>query len=187
MTSEERLAQLEARLRYLEDRQAILDCVARHARGCDRHDSALLASVYHPDGIDEHGFSINPGPKYPEWANAAHSAMSQQSMHNITTHLCEIEGDTAYAESYSVGLFLDPDGQTARLIAGRYADRLERRDGQWKIALRRSTVDILMTGEASLLATDAFHQLGYVKGMRDRRDVTYQRPLTLDETPADRW
>lgn len=113
--------------------------------------------------------------------------MSQQSMHNITTHLCEIEGDTAYAESYSVGLFLDPDGKTARLIAGRYADRLERRDGSWKIALRRSTVDILMTGEASLLATGALHELGYVKGMRDRRDVSYQRPLTLDEMPADRW
>jgi hypothetical protein len=29
--------------------------------------------------------------------------------------------------------------------------------------------------------------MGFVKGMRDRRDVSYQRPLTLDETPAQRW
>jgi hypothetical protein len=44
-----------------------------------------------------------------------------------------------------------------------------------------------MTGEASVLSTQAFHELGYVKGMRDRRDLAYERPPTLDETPADRW
>ena len=26
-----------------------------------------------------------------------------------------------------------------------------------------------------------------LKGMRDKRDVSYQRPLTLEETPSDRW
>src|SRR3954453_15085965 len=67
MTVEERLKQIERELSYLKDRQEILDCIARHARGCDRHDPELLASAYHPDGVDEHGFAINPGPKYPEW------------------------------------------------------------------------------------------------------------------------
>lgn len=187
MTNEERIVQLERKLQYLMDRTEILDCIARHARGCDRHDSDLLASAYHEDGVDEHGFAINPGPKYPEWANAQHAAGSQQSMHNITTHTCEIEGDVAHAESYAVGLFLNPDGLSARLIAGRYADRLERRGGEWRIALRRTTVDVLMTGDASILSSELFKGLGYVKGMRDTRDVSYQRPLTLDETPADRW
>ncbi|CAN7317915.1 nuclear transport factor 2 family protein [Phenylobacterium sp. LjRoot225] len=187
MDANTRIEQLERKLQYLMDRTEILDCIARHARGCDRHDSDLLASAYHADGVDEHGWAINSGPKYPEWANAQHSAGSQQNMHNITTHACEIDGDVAHAESYAVGLFLNPDGQTARLIAGRYADRLERRDGEWRIALRRTTVDVLMTGEATILSTQLFKDLGYVKGMRDKRDVAYQRPLTLDETPADRW
>jgi hypothetical protein len=187
MSVEQRLEQIERELRYLRDRQEILDCIAANARGCDRHDSHLLASSYHQDGVDEHGFVINPGPNYPDWANAAHNAMSQQSMHNITTHSCDINGDVAHAESYSVGLFLAPDGKTTTLIAGRYADRLERRGGRWAIALRRTTVDILMTGDASFLTSGAFHEFGYVKGMRDKRDVTYQRPLTLEQTPSDRW
>jgi hypothetical protein len=187
MTVEERLEQIERELAYLKDRQAILDCIARNARGCDRHDAELLASAYHPDGVDEHGFAVNPGPQFPEWANAAHNAMSQQSMHNITTHSCEIEGDVAHAESYSVGLFLDPDGKTARVLAGRYADRLERREGAWRIALRRTTVDILLVGEASFLTSPAFAEFGYLKGMRNRDDVTYQRPLTLEETTSERW
>jgi hypothetical protein len=167
---------------YLMDRAAIMDCIARHARGCDRHDADLIATAYHADGCDEHGKVTNLGAEYGDWANSTHASTSQVHTHNITTHSCEIDGDVAHAESYSVSLFLDPDGHTARMIAGRYADRLERRSGEWKIALRRTTVDILMIGEASLLTSEAFHAPGYVKGMRNKRDVCYQRPLTLDET-----
>ena len=181
------LEQRERKLQHLIDRAQILDCIARHARGCDRFDSELLASAYHDDGVDEHGFAINPGPKYAEWANTQHGRGSQQNMHNITTHSCEIDGDVAHAESYVIGLFLDPDGKTARLLAGRYADRLERRNGEWRIVLRRSTVDVALAGDASFLSLPYFVEMGFVKGMRDKRDVSYQRPLTLEKTPADRW
>lgn len=201
MTSDERLAQLERKLeglraaletsdrklRHLTDRQEILDCVARHARGCDRFDIEVLSSAFHEDGIDEHGFAINPGWKYGEWANEAHARGSVQNMHNITTHLCEIDGDEAHAESYVIGLFLNRDGKTGRILAGRYADRLERREGVWGIVLRRSTVEIALEGDASFLSSEYFRKMGFVNGMRDKRDVIYQRPLTLDETPADRW
>ena len=180
MDQAQRIAELERKLQYLTDRQEILDCIAHNARGCDRFDCEELAGAYHPDGIDEHGNAINPGPDYPTWANSAHEALFRQTMHNITTHLCEIEGDTAHAESYSIGLFLDREGTTARIIAGRYADRLERRNGEWKIALRRTTVDVLLTGDASILYTPEFAQMGYLKGSRDRQDVTYQRPLGRD-------
>ncbi len=179
MSNDARIERLEKRLAYLEDRTAILDCIARNARGCDRQDSEMLGASYHIDGIDEHGFHINPGPDYPAWANAAHSAMSP--------HLCEIHFDEAYAESYVIGLFLNLDGASSNMFAGRYADRLEKRDGEWRIAVRRSTVEVVMSGDASLLNSDAFNDRGYLKGMRDQRDVSYQRPLTLDETAGDRW
>ena len=65
--------------------------------------------------------------------NATHAAGSQQTMHNITTHTCEIDGDVAHAESYVMGAILNRDGVTARLLCGRYIDRLERRDGEWRI------------------------------------------------------
>jgi len=182
---DERIAALERRLQHLTDRQDILDCIADNARGCDRFDVPLLAGAYHADGIDEHGNAVNKGPDYPAWANGAHEAMFLQTMHNITTHRCEIDGDTAHAESYSVGLFLDREGKTGRIIAGRYADRLERRDGAWRIALRRATVDFMMTGDASELYTAEFASLGYLKGVRGPQDVTYRRPLDL--TGGTRW
>ena len=185
--NESEFEQLRRDVQHLKDRQAIYDCIASHARGHDRHDVDLLSAAYHPDGTDEHGFAINPGPKYAEWSNAIHSAGSMLHTHNITTHLCEIDGDVAHCESYVLVALLDNSGTTARLISGRYLDRLERREGEWKIALRRSTVDVLIAGDASVLQAPVFKAQGYIKGMQDKRDLAYQRPLTLDETPADRW
>jgi SnoaL-like domain len=187
MGIETQVEQLQREVRHLMDRQAILDCIARHARGHDRHDVELLSNAYHPDGVDEHGFAINAGPKYAQWANAIHSAGSRLHLHNITTHICDIDGDVAHCESYVLVGLLNHDEKSARLINGRYIDRLERRNGVWKIALRRCTVDLLISGDASILKAPIFIEQGYIKGMQDKRDLCYQHPLKLDETPADRW
>jgi hypothetical protein len=180
------LAELSQKVQYLEDRSAITDCIASHARGCDRHDVELLTSSYHADGVDEHGTTVNPGPDYAAWANAVHGATSQTHMHNITTHTCEIDGDEAHAESYVVVTLLSPDGTAATVMCGRYVDRLERRDGTWRIAIRRATVELAFTADASLLQSTFFESQRYVKGTRDRADPSYERPLTL-ETAASRW
>jgi hypothetical protein len=186
MTVESDLAQLRRDVQYLMDRQAILDCIAHHARGHDRHDIELLTGAYHQDGIDEHGKAINPGPKYAEWANAVHAAGSRLHTHNITTHTCDIEGEIAHCESYVLVGLLDNNGNTARLISGRYIDRMEKRENQWKITLRRSIVDLVLAGDASILKHPAFTDQGYSKGIRDKRDISYQRPLSLEKTP-ERW
>lgn len=185
MTDEE-LAALKQDVQYLKDRTAILDCINLHARGHDRHDVGMITNAYHDDGVDEHGFAINAGPDYAAWANAAHSAGSLLHTHNITTHTCEINGDEAHCESYVLVFLLNNDGETARVISGRYIDRLEKRNGEWKISLRRTTVDVLLAGDASILKAPIFKDQGYAKGMRDSSDVSYQQPLNLNE-PPERW
>jgi hypothetical protein len=172
------LEQLRADVQYLMDRTAILDCISAHARGHDRHDSELITDAYHPDGIDEHGHAVNAGPEYAAWINPVHAAGSQVHTHNLTTHSCDIDGDTAHCDSYVLVCLLNHDGVTARVISGRYIDRLEKRDGVWRIAARRSTVELMFTADASMLETDAFKAQGYPRGARDRTDPSYQRPLT---------
>jgi SnoaL-like domain len=187
---EARLATLEGELkelRYLRDRQEILDCVARHARGCDRHDTEVLASAYHADGVDEHGFAINPGPEYGDWANEQHTHGSIHNLHHITTHLVEIEGDTAHAESYVIGTFLNRDNQTGRILTGRYIDRLERKDGRWGIMVRRSTVEVALVADATFITNPKFSEWGYLAGMRDKRDLSYVRPLDMEDHGHARW
>src|SRR5579871_1863832 len=105
MSSDDRLAALERKMQYLTDRQEILDCIIRNSRGNDRFDTELVSSSYHPDGFHEIGRNAIPGPKYGEHANHAHGGMCEQSLHHVTMHSCEVEGDTAHAESYVIGLF----------------------------------------------------------------------------------
>ncbi len=183
----DKLTEVQSRLQYLEDRAAILDCIARHARGCDRHDTALLAGAYHDDGVDEHGAAVIAGTDYPLWANTAHSATSLAHLHNVTTHTCEIDGDTAHTESYIIVTMLAADGKTATVMCGRYLDRLERRGGQWRIAVRRSTVEVAFTADASLVQSPFFRNQGYLVGTRDHSDLSYARPLEVDTPAPRRW
>lgn len=187
MTAEFDLAALQQRVRDLEDRAQILGCIARHARGCDRHDADLITSAYHPDAVDEHGNATNTGTDYADWANTAHAATSQVHTHNITTHTCDIDGDVAHCESYSIVVLLGADGRTAQFISGRYLDRLERRDGHWRIAVRRSTVEIMFTADARALQSRFFTDQGYLKGTRDTTDLSYLRPLHPDSPAPARW
>ncbi len=68
-----------------------------------------------------------------------------------------------------------------RVISGRYIDRLERRDGVWKIAVRRTTVELMFTADASLMQTDLFKDQAIREATRDRRDLSYLRPLTHEK------
>jgi hypothetical protein len=71
MTTEERLAALEAKLQELTDRKAICDCIKRNSRGNDRLDADLTAGSYHDDSLHEVGRDRVPGPGYGAHANAA--------------------------------------------------------------------------------------------------------------------
>ena len=177
--------QLQKRVQYLEDRTAILDCIMNQSRGHDRHDSELMGSVYFEDGIDEHGPVVKLGPEYGEWANHAHSHVFEDHLHNITTHTCEINGDEAHTESYVIGAMRAKGGKIVSLMGGRYLDRLERRDGVWKIALRRCHARV--DDERRLLRHGFRCRQGLHQGKWDRTDPSYTRPLKLDGEPVDRW
>jgi hypothetical protein len=178
------LAQLKATVQHLKDRQDILDVIVRESRGRDRHDAELTARCYWPEGADEHGPVPLPAAEYPEKANQGHAGAFSMNQHNLANHLCEIGGDTAYCETYVVGTFLSHDGLTATMAAGRYLDQLEKRNGEWRILWRRSTVETAMQGDASWLQRPAVR--GFLKGTRDRSDLSYQRPYDIGGVGA-RW
>ena len=185
--SDDELQRLQRDVQYLKDRLEIADCVAALSRGHDRHDVELMTNAFHADGWDEHGTAVSRGPEYAAWANTTHAAGSQVNMHHITTHLCEIDGDEAHAESYVIGVMLNHDGVTARVLTGRYLDRLERRLGVWRIVVRRSTAEVAFTADASILEMDVFRDHHFAKGSRDRTDLAYQRPLEIDTPAPDVW
>jgi hypothetical protein len=179
--TQESHSSLADQVRYLSDRQAILDCINRYCFGVDRHDKAMMMSAFHPDGLDEHGPYVGDPAGFAEWANTFHSEFVAHT-HNITSHACEIEGDTAHAQTYCLyGLRRrDSAGEGATVLFGcaRYIDRLERRDGQWRIKLRK----VLIEWRGDL---PSVMRAGYPTGTWDQTDPSYDRPLAPTPRPPD--
>jgi hypothetical protein len=73
--------------------------------------------------------------------------------HQTGNMLIRVEGDTAWAETYVTAFHAVPttappgtfwggrDEPYEGVAGGRYVDRLERRDGRWKIAERQTLVE----------------------------------------------
>ena len=122
------------------DRQAITDCMYLYSRGIDRGDAELLGEVFWPDArivgelfsgppADFIGFSVPAGLK--NW---------DRMMHLITNSVIRIDGDRAAAESCFYGYHVahgDGRGEVPPgdlIICGRYLDRFEKRDDEWRIS-----------------------------------------------------
>ncbi len=182
-----RRAEIEALHRdvaFQKDRQQILDCIMREARGRDRQDVVISASCYWPEGFDEHGPVITPLPDFPERANWGHGKFFSATMHNIATHTCEIDGDTAHCETYVIGGLLSADQQTMTLAPGRYFDRLEKRGEEWRILYRRCTVEMSLQGSAEWVHSPAVK--GFLRSVWSKEDVSYQRPIKVGSDGV-RW
>jgi hypothetical protein len=128
-------------LRALVDKQEIHEQLLRYCRGVDRRDRAMLDGVFHPDAVADYGALTMAGETIPDDILAAAESM-RETQHLITNVLIELDGDSAVSESYFVVVAtVDYDGVPhTRIRAGRYVDRLDRRDREWRIA-HRTVVD----------------------------------------------
>jgi len=166
------------RLDRLLDRQDILDCLVRFSRGMDRFDRALFLSAFHADAeISAGEFVGGPADLY-RWARQLHAAGQSATQHDLLNHSCDIDGDTAHAETYY--LFVGRNRDDSNWLAGgRYIDRLERRGGQWKIAVRCNAIEwsgVLPGATLPFANVPDRHANGRIA--RGRDDLSYCRPLT---------
>jgi hypothetical protein len=158
-------------VRLLGDRLAIRDTIHRYCRGVDRHDVEMIESVFFADGIDNHGEVVVYRPDFAAWGNRLHESVSVAHGHNLTTQLIDVTGDEAAAESYVVFVLKRKDGTTIHIGGARYLDRLERRAGLWRIALRRVVLewrcDVAQERASDRLSNGA-------SGTWDRQDPSYR-------------
>ena len=162
-------------LRRLLDRTAITECVHRYARGLDRRDAELVASAYHATAVEDHGQYVGELDGLVAYLMDVHAPFSGYQRH-VTTQNIDIDGDsdgnTAHAESYFLSVIRIDGAEKLRLTGGRYVDRLERRDGEWRIAER--VVVLEWYGAVPGGGIDPAMQIA---PRLDRDDVSYVRPL----------
>jgi len=172
------------RLQYLLDRQEILDCIHRCARGMDRHDAELFASAYHPDGYDDHGTFRGPVADWIAYINGTetdeggHARGFLTHQHLVTNNVVDIDGDEAHSETHYFFVGHKRDVPAIQIAAGRYIDRFERRNGEWKIAARRVVMECI-TQLPNPMDMSAEPLDLFTRGAWDVSDVSYERPLSI--------
>jgi hypothetical protein len=158
MTSE-----LERRVQIMWDRQEIERVLRIYCRAIDRLDVELLKSVYHPDAIDAHGSFTGNAHEFAEFIIGRLSAVTSYGFHTITNSIIDVDGERAVAESSYYGYHRVPGGiksisayfgdtyaasaqrdstidqEHEYICDGRYLDRFERRNGEWRIVQRMIT------------------------------------------------
>jgi SnoaL-like domain len=172
-----------ARLEKAADRQEILDCLTRFCRGMDRFDRDLYLSAFHADAQMAAGPYVGDVPGCWAWAQPMHEAGQTTTHHSLLNNTVDISGDTAHSETYYLFVARNRDDSNW-MAGGRYIDRLERRAGQWKIALRTNLIEWSgMLPTLPLPFADVPDIFGNGAPSRDRNDPSYQRPLTNKRAP----
>lgn len=127
----------------LADREAIRDCLYRYARGMDRCDESMLRSAYWEDAIDDHLAFYGTREELISWAIPI-VRMMDQGQHIIGNIFIRIDGTFADAESYFYGFHRakNEEGIPRDAVGcGRYLDRFEKRDDEWRIVKRTVVTD----------------------------------------------
>ncbi|REF89178.1 SnoaL-like protein [Methylovirgula ligni] len=139
-----RIEKIERRLRSLEEKEAVLDCINRYCMAVDlRQDDAFVGNLTADCVIDlgdEAGAqwrgrdgarlfldeSVGPAPAVPRY----------RALHVSGRLAVEISGDTASAEGYSAVLALRR-GEHQILTCGFNHWDLARENGHWRVRRRR--------------------------------------------------
>jgi len=123
-------------------REKIRDCLARLARGLDRRDADMVRACYWPDATDDHGVAVSTVEEFVSWVSPGDPAMIL-TLHTLGQSYIEFRGDTGLAETHVTAYHrVDVGGQHRDIfLGGRYLDRMEKRDTEWRIAHHKMMYD----------------------------------------------
>lgn len=165
----------QEQLQRLADELAIRKVLAIYCRAVDRCDSELLKSVYWPDAVDNHGTFNGNALAFVDYVIPALRQM-RQTVHQISNVLIELDGDRARVETYVCASHLIPEGTDLidSVFLGRYLDRFERREGEWRIAERVVVMDWNRIDHATAVWEEGYAREMRVRGQRCPDDPSYQ-------------
>jgi hypothetical protein len=177
-------------LQRLIDKDLIRDVMLRYARGVDRRDWELVRSAFFVDCHDDHADFKGTRDDFIAWVRERHdSAGFLKSTHFLGSCLAEFASDdVALVETYFVArLELAPQASSHRSmldaknlrskqnsrveVSGRYVDRFEKRNDEWRIARRRTVFDAMQSHLVD--ANEAQLNPAWTLGTRDQQDPVF--------------
>ncbi|HET6811402.1 MAG TPA: nuclear transport factor 2 family protein [Acidimicrobiales bacterium] len=136
--------ELLARLRRLEDLEAIRQLFVDYGHHLDRGDLDAYAELFAEDG------ELLLGPmgrargraEIRELMGRATAASAGRSWHLITNPIIELDGDRARSEVMWSVVVRGEDEKAVLSMLGRHRDVLVRRDGRWQFQRREGHIDV---------------------------------------------
>jgi hypothetical protein len=137
----------DARLRKVEDVQAIQSLLVHYGRELDKRDYKAYGALFAQDGSWKGGMGTGTGPDaIAKMVAAGFEKMSpslyEKSYHSMTSFDVEVKGDTATAWSRWTWIVVGADGKPQPERAGHYEDTLVRERGEWKFKSRQAFTEI---------------------------------------------
>ena len=177
----------EQALEELLEKEEIQNAMRRYARAVDRSDWAGVRAAYHADAYDDHGDYKGDIDGLIAWLEDRF-ADAVNGTHFLGNCLIEFAGpDLALVETYFISHRLrsptadeaaiaGPKDSICRQGWGRYVDRFERRDGQWRVAHRVVVLDSTFT----FVAQNSVRGGRPVWSARNPGDYLYQARAALE-------
>ena len=137
----------------LEDREAIRDVITAYAHAIDRRRWDMMQTLFHDDATFAFGELTGDWREFVEQAKQViEPCLATQ--HQLGQVQFGFEGeDVCHTETYMTAMHTIPPGHPvdtlfqpkdeiySAIIAGRYVDRFERRDGVWRLSKRTGLYD----------------------------------------------
>jgi len=125
----------------LADRVAIQDVLHLHCRGLDRLDKDTIQCTYWPEAEVDYGSYKGSAHVFADLVVGTLGQSYELTRHCLSNTLVDLRGNNARSESSVHAAHLLPGAQEEMLFYGRYLDRLEKRNGRWKILHRQVVMD----------------------------------------------
>ena len=133
---------ISVQLQALLAREQIRECITGLARGEDRRNAPMISASYWPDATTDYGVFQGTFSDYLAWVVPG-SDVIKNTQHVLGQSVIQIDGEDARAETHVISYHRLAMGEEERdtCVGGRYLDRLERRDGEWRISARAMLYD----------------------------------------------
>ena len=133
---------MDPELKALLDREKIRECILGLARGEDRRDAEMITAAYWPDSTTDYGVFAGSFDQYLAWVVPGSDAITC-TQHVLGQTFIQLDGDAARAETQVLSYHRVNMGVEERdtMVGGRYLDRMEKRDGAWRITQRTMLYD----------------------------------------------
>ena len=152
--------------------QAVRKVATCYSRGVDRTDLDLLNSAFHEDAEVRYGSYDGHYAEFTKMVVDGQADMDYTT-HTVVNEYYDVDAKSNKGKGEIYVLAFLAAGGSEYLVAGRYVDHYECRDGDWRISLRQYIFDWSQTGgDRNTDPNGLFAALTY-RGKHTREDISY--------------